>query len=298
MDRQPLWCHPPAVAEVEGSLTSRPGSPVVSSGVVAHDPGSSAVASAMAADAAAELQVFSAATEAAAAPTENCVLFSATAEGSVGQPCLLSTLREVSFDSTPTVESQVKATHKSLSKEDIVRYGGIEEPVSKGIRSSARLSARPDGDTNSLERAMLMAQRRNDLRTSGKSVNRKLSFLELPTDEIVRRASKLGVSLGKSPVEVSNAVFGIKQVEESRALTILKNSLNNLDENSEQSLVMRNAYNLSEDLGEEDDEPLLDQMGLITEKVSAPCRRGKNKGTGLVVQRRSARIEKIRKSKQ
>ena len=73
-------------------------------------------------------------------------------------------------------------------------------------------------------------------------------------------------ALGKSPDEVSNAVFGIKQVEESRALTILKNSLNNLDENSEQSLVMRNAYNLSEDLGEEDDEPLLDQIGLTTDE--------------------------------
>ena len=61
---------------------------------------------------------------------------------------------------------------------------------------------------------------------------------------------------------------------------------------------MRNAYNLSEDLGEEEDEPWLDQMGLITEKISIPRRRGKNKGIGLGVQRHSARIEKIRQNRQ
>ena len=61
---------------------------------------------------------------------------------------------------------------------------------------------------------------------------------------------------------------------------------------------MRNAYNLSEDLGEEEDESSLDQLGLITKKVSVPRRRGKSKGNGLCVQRRSARIDKIRQKKQ
>ena len=39
---------------------------------------------------------------------------------------------------------------------------------------------------------------------------------------------------------------------------LLKKSISELDENGVQSLVMRNAYNLSEDLGEEEDEPSLD----------------------------------------
>ena len=73
-----------------------------------------------------------------------------------------------------------------------------------------------------------------------------------------------------------------------------------MDDNGGQTLAMRNAFNLSEDLGEEESESSLDHMGLITDRVPIKRRQGKGKTKSNIpgVQRRSARIEKIRQKKQ
>ena len=104
------------------------------------------------------------------------------------------------------------------------------------------------------------------------------------------------ICLGESPSKIQKAVNTIKHIEETRALTILKKSINDLDDNGGQTLAMRNAFNLSEDLGEEEGESSLDHLGLITEGVSVKRRqrKGKTKSNIPGVQRGSARIEKIR----
>ena len=103
-----------------------------------------------------------------------------------------------------------------------------------------------------------------------------------------------GVSLGISPEQIDTSVNTIKNVEETRAITFLNNSLSKLDENDSHSLVIRNASNLCDDLDNEENEPQQDHMGLIIERTIGKRQRTKKKGTGLEIKRRSTRIEKLR----
>ena len=101
-----------------------------------------------------------------------------------------------------------------------------------GLRSSDRLRAKPDADLPQLERAMGLVERRALSFLTGTN----LSFVSIPNDVIVARASRLGVSLGSSPSVINSSVEHLKAVEESRNLTFLKNSLPPMEEGDTHSL--------------------------------------------------------------
>ena len=126
---------------------------------------------------------------------------------------------------------------------------------------------------------------------SGNIPNPKLSFLSLPNEVIVARASRLGVCLGVSPSQVNSSVNLLKDVENVRAATYLKNTMTTDDS---RSWVIKQASNLSEDLEKEESETLADHLGVLTREVRVSGRQTKNIGNGLSVRRRSARIEKLR----
>ena len=80
------------------------------------------------------------------------------------------------------------------SQEEVIAFGGVQ-PLS-GVRSSARLQAKPDADAPMMERAMARAQQRDDLQTQGMS-SKRTSVLSFSADEIVSRANNLGVPMGE-----------------------------------------------------------------------------------------------------
>ncbi|XP_051186664.1 uncharacterized protein [Lolium perenne] len=51
---------------------------------------------------------------------------------------------------------------KTYSIEEVIAYGGIRSQEAKGVRSSGRLRAQPNADATQLEKAMMLAQRRNE----------------------------------------------------------------------------------------------------------------------------------------
>ena len=139
---------------------------------------------------------------------------------------------------------------------------------------------------------MLLAQRRDGMIGSGNIPNPKLSFLSLPNEVIVARASRLGVCLGVSPSQVNSSVNLLKDVENVRAVTFLKNTMTTEDDDDSRIWVIKQASNLSEDLEEEESETLADHLGVLTQEVRV-SRRPKKVGNGVCVKRRSARIEKL-----
>ncbi|XP_071681315.1 uncharacterized protein [Lolium perenne] len=51
---------------------------------------------------------------------------------------------------------------QGFSKEEVVAFGGIQSKKVKGVRSSGRIRAQCNADVPQLERAMLLAQKRDD----------------------------------------------------------------------------------------------------------------------------------------
>nr|XP_051209128.1 uncharacterized protein LOC127326312 [Lolium perenne] len=58
---------------------------------------------------------------------------------------------------------------KTYSRDKIIAFGGIPEPRTLHVRSSARIGAQATADHTQMERAMYAAQRRSDPSTSGYS---------------------------------------------------------------------------------------------------------------------------------
>jgi hypothetical protein len=107
------------------------------------------------------------------------------------------------------------------SIEEVIAFGGVPKP-NMDVRSSSRLGGQPNADMPQMEKAMKMAQMRDDFSTSGKLNIPIHSIINIPDSEIARRADRLGISLGNSVGEIDNSVKGIKMVEEQRILTILE----------------------------------------------------------------------------
>ena len=175
--------------------------------------------------------------------------------------------------------------------EEIVAFGGIADPSRSGVRSSARLRAMPDADRPQLERAMDLAERRDSAFQSGTRLCSKLSFVSIPNEVIVERASKLGVSFGASPLQVSDSIKNLKEIEEARNITFLKNTLSTDEGEGLQSLVVRKASNLCDDLDDEVEEGLGDQVDLLVQGVKVNRSRMR-KVVKRVQVRRSDRLQK------
>ena len=73
-----------------------------------------------------------------------------------------------------------------------------------------------------MERAQHKAQARDPSNFSGTKYISKFSFDSIPNDIILERVSKLGVSLGRSPSQISKSIKGIKELDLNRTLTMVK----------------------------------------------------------------------------
>jgi hypothetical protein len=80
----------------------------------------------------------------------------------------------------------------------------------------------------------------------------------MPDDEIMHKAERLGISLGKSDGEVVKSIKGIKLLEEERILTILQKNIDEYinKEEDPSTLVMSKVSSLCNDLVEDDCIPL------------------------------------------
>ncbi|XP_051210506.1 uncharacterized protein [Lolium perenne] len=58
---------------------------------------------------------------------------------------------------------------KAFSTEEVIAFGGIKSQEVTGVRSSGRLRAQPNADATQLEKAMMLAQRRNESFAQGYS---------------------------------------------------------------------------------------------------------------------------------
>jgi hypothetical protein len=67
---------------------------------------------------------------------------------------------------------------KTFSTEEVIAFGGIKSQEAKGVRSSGRLRAQPKVDATQFEKAMMLAQKRNE--------------------QIIHNAIVLGISMGSS----------------------------------------------------------------------------------------------------
>jgi hypothetical protein len=114
-----------------------------------------------------------------------------------------------------------------------------------------------------MERAMYAAQRRSDPSTTGLSKTTNASLLSFSPEQIINRATSLGVSLGNSKNEAIKSAKLILENEFSRSLTMLHTNTENISsvENLQPCLIVNKASNLCEDLFDEEDlcdEPIID----------------------------------------
>jgi hypothetical protein len=80
--------------------------------------------------------------------------------------------------------------------------------------------------------ATQLAEKRFHALTPGTKSN--LPFSKFSDNEIAARATTLGVSLGSNSSEIEQSIASLKQVEEDRRVTYLKNNLNqNLGEETD-----------------------------------------------------------------
>jgi hypothetical protein len=79
-------------------------------------------------------------------------------------------------------------------------------------------------DILKMERAMQNANLRHDLPSPG-NMPPKHSFASLSSEDILSRASSIGISLGKNKKEALEAAVSIKEVDVNRTLMILKKTV-------------------------------------------------------------------------
>jgi hypothetical protein len=167
------------------------------------------------------------------------------------------------------------------SKEEIIAYGGIPESAVMGVRTSARVQAQPNTDATQLERAQQQAQTRDDILYSGTKIPSRFTIASIPNHEVVSRASKLGISLGLSPSNISASVNIIKDLDLQRTLVILKQKeyTASKESNDSTSFVMNDVSRLSNDLVDEEQDTLKDHK----DPPSKPTRVYRRRGTDVSV---------------
>jgi hypothetical protein len=143
------------------------------------------------------------------------------ANGKVPVPSWSSPNTTKSPFSLSLIESSSDIVSVRPTTEEVIAFGGIPK-ASTGVRSSNRLGGQPNVDLPQMEKAMKNAQLRDASFCAGKPLAPKYSIVNIPDSEIIHRADRLGVSLGKSDGEVVKSIKGIKMVEEEQILTILQ----------------------------------------------------------------------------
>jgi hypothetical protein len=161
----------------------------------------------------------------------------------------------------------VKEQHGSIRKSplvhDVTSFGGIAPPA-LSIRASDRIRAQPNADATQMERVMQNISQRHDLTSSGND-NHKSSLSSLSDEDILAKASRLGISLGKNRHEVLKAVQSIKEVDVNQSLVILKKNVNTQlnKEEGHDSLLISKFSSLTGDLIIEEAQENLEQDDLL-----------------------------------
>jgi hypothetical protein len=147
-----------------------------------------------------------------------------------------------------------------------------------------------------MERATQLAERHIYAITPGTKSN--LSFSKFLDIDIETRATTLGVSLGTNASKIKQSITSLKQLEEDRRITYLKNNLNeNLGEEMDCS-IMCTANQLCSDLEIEDrDAPVGDSADPTLDMPIKLLRRRNKKSVSTlgVSVRRSTRINNFKK---
>jgi hypothetical protein len=183
------------------------------------------------------------------------------------------------------------------SLDEVINFGGILPNAEVGLRSSDRLRAQPNADATQLERAMMIAQQRNNLHTQGTTLDTHSSFYTFSDEDIISRAKILGISMGSNSKSERAAAQLIKETEKQRVLTFLKND-KTLEEEATlpPCIVVSRASDLCEDLDDFSDENLDEHIDLlISHSVAKQTRKKKSYDKTNV--RRSDRLRIKRNNK-
>jgi hypothetical protein len=164
---------------------------------------------------------------------------------------------------------------KAFSTEEVIAFGGIKSQEVTGVRSSGKLRAQPNADATQLEKAMMLAQRRNESFAQG--ISQSHSLLNFSDADIIHNATVLGISMGNSHTEQISAAHKIKDNELQRTLTILKKNESVSDNCGDMMpcLIVSHASDLVVDLDDEDH--LMDDNVMCTSPVANKIRRNKKK---------------------
>jgi hypothetical protein len=153
------------------------------------------------------------------------------------------------------------------------------------------IHAQPNTDATQLERAMQNVNLRHDFTSPGNGKS-KFSFASLTAEDILSKASRLGISLGKNKNEALEAAISIKEVDVNRTLVILKKIVDtSLDkEEGESSLLTSKFSNLIGDLTIEEAQESMEQDDLLMPLIKLKKPR-KKRDFDLSGVRRSARFK-------
>ena len=192
------------------------------------------------------------------------------------------------------------------SREEVIAFSGIPDPVSEGRRLSSRLQDHPEVDDIQQRCAMRAAKLRDVEVTTGMSVNTSNSILHFSNDEIINNANKLGISLGSNDSEISNLVNDLLDLEAERALEMIRNlaAVKPTNNSEIDALGVRVLDNLCADLVPEEEEERVDFVEVRAsetgcedqlESFNMPKRKWKRKIYPASAVRRSERIRTAKK---
>jgi hypothetical protein len=114
-------------------------------------------------------------------------------------------------------------TKKTPLVNEVADFGGIAAP-SLSVRATDMIRAQPNADATQMERAMQNVNSRHDFPSPGNG-KFKHSITSLSNEEIVSKASRLGISMGKNKGEALKAAESIEEVDVNRTLVILKKNV-------------------------------------------------------------------------
>jgi hypothetical protein len=196
---------------------------------------------------------------------------------------------------SPVTKGRSTTTVDSFSREEVVAFGGIQDPAVMSPRSSERVWAQSNADATQMERDVSLTNKKNVMISLGTNLKfqSKLSLLSLSDDVIIHRASKLGVSLGDSNDRRIESVNIIKNLEMDRRVVFLKNNLDSTSDSIDNSMVISRASNLCGDLSDEADKHMEENLDIPL--IGLRAKKGKTKkGKDIKVSvRRSTRLKKL-----
>ncbi|XP_044392245.1 uncharacterized protein [Triticum aestivum] len=108
------------------------------------------------------------------------------------------------------------------SRDEVIAFGGIPDPVSQGRRISGRLQEQPDVDDIQLRCSVRAAKLQDVETTTGMSVIKSNSILHFTDNEIINNANQLGISLGNNDSQIAKSVNDILDLEAERAVDMIR----------------------------------------------------------------------------